>query len=64
MQNQTENGGKCGLCGDDYTDPHPQDNENTGKYGLGILAAVYEAESVIDVQVRLTANHIGTFSYR
>ncbi|KAJ8963263.1 hypothetical protein NQ318_018730 [Aromia moschata] len=57
------NGGKCGVCGDSYSDPHPQDNENTGKYGSGIVAAQYESGSVIDVQIRLTANHMGTFTY-
>ncbi|XP_018560921.1 uncharacterized protein LOC108903286 [Anoplophora glabripennis] len=63
LTKQTENGGKCGVCGDAYTDPHPQDNENTGKYGEGIIVAIYEPESVIDVQIKLTANHIGTFTY-
>ncbi|KAJ8926682.1 hypothetical protein NQ314_020925 [Rhamnusium bicolor] len=57
------NGGKCGVCGDSYTDPHPQDNENTGKYGTGIVTAKYESGSVIDVSVRLTSNHLGTFTY-
>ncbi|XP_018560915.1 uncharacterized protein LOC108903281 [Anoplophora glabripennis] len=58
-----KNGGKCGLCGDSYSDPHPQDNENTGKYGAGLIAGTYEAGSVIDVKIRLTANHLGTFTY-
>lgn len=57
------NGGNCGLCGDSYTDPHPQDNENTGKYGAGLISGKYEAGSVINVTIRLTANHLGTFTY-
>jgi hypothetical protein len=56
-------GGKCGPCGDVYSDPHPQDNENTGKYGQGIVVAEYTAGSEIDVQVLLTANHLGFFKY-
>lgn len=58
------NGGKCGVCGDSYSDPHPQDNENTGRYGKGIIAAKYQAGSVIDIKIKLTANHLGTFTYR
>jgi hypothetical protein len=58
------NGGKCGVCGDVYTAPHPQPNENTGKYGQGIIAAEYSAGSVIDVEVLLTTNHKGQFSFR
>ncbi|CAH1163501.1 unnamed protein product [Phaedon cochleariae] len=57
------NGGKCGVCGDSYTDPHPQDNENTGKYGVGIIAGTYEAGSVVEVLIHLTANHLGEFTY-
>ncbi|CAG9835450.1 unnamed protein product [Diabrotica balteata] len=62
VQNEL-NDGNCGVCGDAYTDPHPQENENTGKYGQGIIAATYEAGSVIDVQIQLTANHLGNFTY-
>ncbi|XP_074042485.1 uncharacterized protein isoform X2 [Leptinotarsa decemlineata] len=55
--------GKCGVCGDRYSDPHPQDNENTGKYGLGIIAGTYESGSVINITILLTANHLGEFTY-
>lgn len=57
-------GGKCGVCGDKYGDPHPQNNENTGKYGQGIIAGVYESGSVINISIILTANHKGYFNYR
>lgn len=57
-------GGKCGVCGDRYSDPHPQDNENTGKYGLGKIAATYDSGSTISVSVLLTTNHRGYFKYR
>ncbi|XP_044264652.1 uncharacterized protein LOC123011330 [Tribolium madens] len=56
-------GGKCGVCGDKYDDPHPQANENTGKYGQGIIAAEYKSGSSIDVEVLLTTNHKGFFNF-
>ncbi|KAJ8924201.1 hypothetical protein NQ315_006992 [Exocentrus adspersus] len=58
-----QNSGKCGVCGDAYSDPHPQDNENTGKFGAGYVVAKYEAGSVINVTIKLTANHVGAFTY-
>ncbi|CAH1187066.1 unnamed protein product [Phyllotreta striolata] len=62
VQNEL-NGGKCGVCGDSYTDAHPQENENTGRYGKGIVTHTYQPGEVIDVGVVLTANHLGTFTY-
>ncbi|XP_050515316.1 uncharacterized protein LOC126890433 isoform X2 [Diabrotica virgifera virgifera] len=62
VQNEL-NGGKCGVCGDPYTDPHPQKNENTGFYGTGIVVKTYEPGSVIDVEIKITANHLGNFKY-
>ncbi|RZC40868.1 Chitin bind 3 domain containing protein, partial [Asbolus verrucosus] len=56
-------GGKCGVCGDQYDDPHPQANENTGKYGRGIIAREYTAGSVIDINILLTTNHMGFFNF-
>lgn len=58
-----QNGGKCGLCGDNYADPQPRKNENTGKYGLGYIVKTYNAGNVIDVSVLLTANHLGYFQF-
>lgn len=59
-----ENDGNCGVCGDNYADPRPRNNENTGQYGTGAKVAIYEAGSVITVRVNLTANHRGTFTFR
>ncbi|RZB84929.1 uncharacterized protein BDFB_010861 [Asbolus verrucosus] len=56
-------GGKCGVCGDKYDTPHPQDNENTGKYGQGKVVRQYSAGSVADVQIVLTTNHLGYFNF-
>ncbi|EFA07374.1 uncharacterized protein LOC656897 [Tribolium castaneum] len=57
------NGGRCGVCGDTYSDPHPQDNENSGKYGSGKIVRTYEAGSVINVDVWLSKNHLGSFEF-
>ncbi|XP_018560922.1 uncharacterized protein LOC108903288 [Anoplophora glabripennis] len=58
-----ENGGECGPCGDNYADAQPRSNENTGTYGLGIIAGTYTVGSVINVSSTLTANHLGSISY-
>ncbi|KAJ8934908.1 hypothetical protein NQ314_013114 [Rhamnusium bicolor] len=58
-----QNGGRCGPCGDNYADPQPRSNENTGTYGNGVISGVYSAGSVIDVTSVLTANHLGTITY-
>ncbi|KAJ3649523.1 hypothetical protein Zmor_021263 [Zophobas morio] len=55
--------GNCGVCGDPYNSPHPQDNENTGKYGQGKVVRQYSSGSVIDVQVYLSGNHLGNFVF-
>ncbi|XP_056645605.1 uncharacterized protein LOC130450909 [Diorhabda sublineata] len=59
----TLNGQKCGVCGDRYDAPHPQDNENGGTYGLGIIVGTYQPGDVLGVLVTLTANHLGYFTY-
>ncbi|EFA07372.2 uncharacterized protein LOC657063 [Tribolium castaneum] len=55
--------GKCGVCGDPYNAPHPQENENTGKYGQGKIVRQYSPGSVVDIQVSLTTNHLGYFLF-
>ncbi|KAL3287338.1 hypothetical protein HHI36_001812 [Cryptolaemus montrouzieri] len=56
-------GGKCGVCGDVYDEPHPQENENTGKYGKFGVVRTYKMGSTIDVGVLLTTSHLGNFKY-
>ncbi|XP_017771238.1 PREDICTED: uncharacterized protein LOC108558737 [Nicrophorus vespilloides] len=58
-----ENGGKCGVCGDNYRDPHPQKNENTGLYGQGKIVANYTSGEIIETYSLLTANHLGHFEF-
>ncbi|KAK7107063.1 uncharacterized protein [Littorina saxatilis] len=58
------NGGKCGICGDDYSDPQPRANEAGGKYGEGVIVRSYQRADVIDVSVEITANHLGYFIFK
>ncbi|KAI8129805.1 hypothetical protein FF38_04400 [Lucilia cuprina] len=54
------NDGKCGLCGDNYSDPTPRANELGGKYGgSGVIVQTYENTYTANVGVQITANHLG-----
>ena len=64
FQTQFEvNGGKCGICGDDYREPLARDNELGGKYGTGIIPRTYLQGTNIPAIVRITANHLGYFTF-
>uniref|UniRef100_A0A8D8EZG2 (northern house mosquito) hypothetical protein n=1 Tax=Culex pipiens TaxID=7175 RepID=A0A8D8EZG2_CULPI len=58
-----KNGGKCGLCGDNYADEMPRMNELGGTYGQGEIVQQYRKGGVIDVKVMVTANHMGHFEF-
>ena len=36
-----QNDGKCGVCGDNWADPRPRENEAGGTYGKGVIVANY-----------------------
>ncbi|XP_014238732.1 uncharacterized protein LOC106660314 [Trichogramma pretiosum] len=57
------NGGKCGLCGDNYALAQPRPNENGGKYGRGVIVRSYKEGQEIDVKVKVEANHKGYFEF-
>jgi len=59
-----ENGGSCGVCGDDYALQRPRPNENGGTFGTGIIVATYTAGSTITTITNLTANHLGRLEFR
>jgi len=59
-----QNQGKCGECGDAYHLPRPRPQEAGSTYGKGIIAREYKAGDVMDIHVRLTANHLGHFEFR
>ncbi|KAH8383103.1 hypothetical protein KR009_006771 [Drosophila setifemur] len=60
---QTENDGKCGLCGDDWSLAQPRPNELGGKYGGGVIVKSYTGTTIAEISVRITANHLGYFTF-
>ncbi|KAJ8722408.1 hypothetical protein PYW07_003588 [Mythimna separata] len=56
-----QNDGKCGVCGDAHHVPEPRPHEAGGMYGKGIVTRHYSVGQEIEVEVELTANHLGTF---
>ena len=47
-----KNGGKCGVCGDNWQDPKPRPHEGGGRYGQGVIGRRYTTG-----QVNITINH-------
>ncbi|XP_062605206.1 uncharacterized protein LOC134266995 [Saccostrea cucullata] len=60
----TQNGGKCGICGDAYDLPPPRPNEDGGFYGRGFIIRTYRSGEDIEVVVNLTANHLGWMEFK
>lgn len=51
------NGGRCGVCGDDWRLPEPRPHERGGRFGRGVVTADYSEGQVVPVTIRLSANH-------
>jgi len=60
----TNPGDDCGVCGDPFSSPAPRDNEIGGRWYRGIIVANYTAGQVIDVEIELTAAHLGFMEWR
>jgi len=58
-----ENGGKCGICGDNYALPQPRENEAGGLYGNGIITRTYTMNQDITIKVQIDSNHLGYFEF-
>lgn len=58
-----ENGGKCGICGEDAS-LQPKLFEKGGSYYQNYVYAKYPVGGIIDASVKLTANHKGNFQFR
>lgn len=55
--------GKCGLCGDSFSEAIPRKHELGGKYGQGVIVKTYTNEETVDIGVQITSNHLGYFSF-
>merc|ERR1712168_887879 len=58
-----KNHGACGVCGDAADDPKQSHNDG-GRWGNKIIAKTYKSGQTIDITVRLTTSHKGTFEFR
>ena len=58
------NDGKCGICGDPY-DASPRNHEAPGGvFATGTITETYRPGENIDVEVDVTANHMGYFTFK
>jgi len=57
-------GSNCGVCGDGIDQSTPRQNEHGGFYGKGIVTGRYIAGQIIDVEVDITAAHLGYMEWR
>jgi hypothetical protein len=58
----TTNGGKCGICGEDFQ--NPKNFEKGGSMYRGMNVRQYNMSQIIDVEIVLTANHLGWHEFR
>ncbi|XP_017061262.1 uncharacterized protein LOC108101439 isoform X1 [Drosophila ficusphila] len=64
LYTQSNNGGRCGLCGDNFSDGQPRANEIGGSIGgSGVITRSYVAGNAITVGVKITTNHLGYFEF-
>lgn len=57
------NGGKCSICGEDWSKSPKQFGRGDSLY-TGQIARKYSAGEVFDAQVVITANHLGWHEFR
>lgn len=59
-----KNGGKCGLCGDNYANKVPRRSELGGsEFGTGVIVKDYKKGGTMPITVLITANHLGFFFF-
>lgn len=56
-----QNKGKCGVCGDNWTDKHPRPHEAGGRYGNGVIGRRYTTGQNITIVIDVTTNHQGWY---
>lgn len=55
------NGGKCGVCGDNYVTARPRPHEIGGIYGEPIVVGKFKMGSILNAKINVTTNHKGKF---
>ncbi|XP_001359854.2 uncharacterized protein [Drosophila pseudoobscura] len=64
LYTMSNNGNRCGLCGDNFLDGQPRANEIGGNIGgYGVVTRSYPASNAITVGVKITTNHLGHFEF-
>ncbi|KAH8383100.1 hypothetical protein KR009_006770 [Drosophila setifemur] len=64
LYTQSSNGGRCGLCGDNFSNGQPRANEIGGSIGgVGVITRSYAAGNAITVGLKITTNHLGYFEF-
>ncbi|KAH8028126.1 hypothetical protein HPB51_013173 [Rhipicephalus microplus] len=58
-----DNGGRCGVCGDDYALPRPRRHETGNTYARNITVRRYAPGQLIDLVVDVETNHLGHFEF-
>jgi alpha-amylase/alpha-mannosidase (GH57 family) len=56
--------GQCGICGDPYEGSTRNHEAPGGRYANGIIVKEYKVGQVIKVEVDITANHRGSFTFK
>lgn len=63
LQNQwNTNGGKCGLCGDQYQGP--RESEAGGKFATEVIVRRFWEGQTINITVKLTSAHKGWYEFK
>lgn len=63
QQVTTQTGGRCGICGDPYTDARPRPHETGGHMVVNRTVKNYFPGSTMDVLINLDTNHGGYFEF-
>lgn len=58
------NAGKCGICGDNYSDPTPRKYERGGSGYTGFIVRTYKMNQIINVKVELKVFRNKWFEFR
>lgn len=63
-QQHSVNGGKCSVCGEDWSLRNKMFERPAGSKYTGFKVRNYQQGQTVDVTVEITANHLGWFEFR